>query len=525
MVCRADTRMGTEAYLRLRSLAWESSPSHRTVREDSDDRAVFQSGERFLQVLWNEQHFVRDLRTTLGEALEIASPGTWNVGPGPDFLNACLAVDGRSVSGDVEVHRHVEDWCRHRHQGDLRYSNVVLHVVWGEPDDVVRGGPQRCFVLKNHLTAPWRRLLDRVDADIYPYARRVQPGKCAVQWAFTEADTVSDLLRAAGLARLEDKVVRLQRSGIRRGFDQAVYEHLFEALGYKANQTVFRRLATAVTLRDLRDLDGPEAREAALFGAAGLLPDPTTTKLPPESRSRAERLWDRWWAQGRGRIELAWARSRSRPLNSPERRLAAGAALMTKWGLHPARTLTALASSCETPRELLRQLRQCLAVTSSWDGLASFTTRLPRPAHLLGPDRINDVVVNVVLPFLVAKARQSARNELEDLAVAAYLGAPRLQGNRPLSEVSHRLLVPPSRIREVARRACEQQGMLAIYRDFCLALSNNCENCPMLGPVPVEHRAEAGKVRLPSNSDRLLGPEETSAVSPRRLVASTRCGP
>ena len=514
MVCQADARMGADAYLRLRSLAWADLPSHRTVREDSDGQAVFQSKERFLQVLWNEQHFVRDLRTTLGEKLEIASPGTWNVEPGPDFLKACLAVDGRRVSGDVEVHRHVEDWDRHRHGRDRGYDNVVLHVVWDGPIGCERGGPQRCFVLKDHLTEPWRRLLQRVDADIYPYARRVQPGRCAVQWALTETDAVSDLLRAAGLARFEDKVVRLQRAGIRRGFDQAVYEHVFEALGYKANRTAFRRLAAGVTLRDLGSLAGAEAREAALFGAAGLLPDPTTTKLPPESTSRAKRLWDRWWAQGREAVEITWVRSRMRPLNSPERRLAAGAALIEKWGLRPAKSLAALAASCETPRTLLRQLRACLTVTSGWDGLASFTTRLRRPAHLLGPDRMNDVVVNVVLPFLVAKARQSGRGGLEELALGAYAIAPRLQGNRPLSEVAHRLLVPPSRLRDVAHGACEQQGLLAIYRDFCLALSNNCENCPMLGALPVEHRAGAGKVRLLSDSDRLLGPQETAVASP-----------
>ena len=39
--------------------------------------------------------------------------------------------------------------------------------------------------------------------------------------------------------------------------------------------------------------------------------------------------------------------------------------------------------------------------------------------------------------------------------------------------------MPPSRCREVVDNLSRQQGLLDIYRRFCLTLNMQCDHCPM----------------------------------------------
>ncbi|NOY82246.1 MAG: DUF2851 family protein [Kiritimatiellaeota bacterium] len=452
----------------------------RVVHENTDAGRVFQWDERFLQALWNEQRFCGALWTTDGQRLEVISPGTWNVEAGPDFRNAMLLLDGAMCTGDVEVHRSAQDWFRHGHDRDPSYGNVVLHAVWAPPSEAGRARAlPPCFVLRSHLDRPWEDLLEEVRAEVYPYARRVGPGECAVRWAGTENDGVVRFFRAAGLARFSDKVRRLHREGIRRGFEQALYENLFEALGYKSNRAPFRELARATPLSDLEKLPSGPHFEACLFGSAGLLPDPTAVRVHGELAGRARRLWDLWWALGRQPLRLGWRRAGVRPLNSPERRLAAGVQLLQRWECRPARRLLEVFETADGSMDLLRRLRSELDVAGDWSAFANFARRLRKPARLLGPSRTHDILANAMLPFGAVLGRQQGRPELEHRARAAWLLLPALQENRLLVQAAHRLLSPPSRVRELVHRAAEQQGLLQVYQDFCLRLHNDCSNCPL----------------------------------------------
>ncbi len=480
--------LSTDAwYERFRRRVSDRAGLPGVVHENTDADGVFQWDERFLQALWNEQRFCAGLQTVDGQCLEVVSPGTWNVGAGPDFRNALLRLDGVKCTGDVEVHRTVQDWFRHGHDRDPSYTQVVLHAVWFPPSRGFRAnGLPPCFVLRSHLDRPWGDLLEEVRAEIYPYARRVGPGECAVRWAGTENDGVIRFFRAAGLARFSDKVRRLHREGIRRGFEQALYENLFEALGYKSNRAPFRELARATPLSDLEELTAGPQFEACLFGSAGLLPDPTAVRVHGELAGRARRLWDVWWALGRQPLQLGWRRVGVRPLNSPERRLAAGVQLLQRWECRPVRRLLQIFEAADGADDLLRRLRSELDVSGEWGAFANFTRRLRKPARLLGPSRTHDILANVMLPFGAVLGRQQGRRELEHQARAAWLLLPVLQENRLLVQAVHRLLSPPSRVRDLVHRAAEQQGLLQVYQDFCLRLHNDCSNCPLRSGAPFE---------------------------------------
>jgi hypothetical protein len=299
-----------------------------------------------------------------------------------------------------------------------------------------------------------------------------------MRWAMTDDAAVRRILRTAALARFEDKTLRLQRHAVAVGPAQAAYEALFEALGYKANRVPFRALAREVPLRHLQHLPDDAAREAALFGAAGLLPDPSTAPVLPEWSDQVRQLWDRWWAGGGAVLGLSWNRGGTRPLNSPHRRLAAGTAWLRTCALDPEAWILQLAARSADPADLVRALRGQLDVDSPWEPVKDCTVRLKHPARLLGQARTDDILANVLLPFLNALASRAGDEGLSRRARSAFLALPRLQDNRVLQEATHRFLVPPSRARAVVRNAADQQGLMEVYRCFCLALGNDCARCP-----------------------------------------------
>ena len=456
------------------------------LREHTEATQALQFRERFLQVLWNEQRLAADLRTSDGRTLEVVSPGTWNVGAGPDFSAATIRLGGQTLHGAVEVHREAGDWWGHGHHRDPRYDAVILHVVWSAPPQKPSAEQPPVLCLAQALDRPWHTLVHELQAELYPYARQVAPGACALRWAATEDQRLRRLLHLAGKARFEDKVRRIHRNGIARGFGQAIFEALFEALGYKNNTDSFRKLARELPLRRLRDCPDATAREAALFGSAGLLPDLSRYAVRPEWRAPANELWDQWWQQGLPRLDLTWNRSGTRPYNSPERRLSAGLAVLERADLAPDSWLGGLATAANSPRDLLGMLRSGLSVSGRWDAFATFAVALPRPAKVLGWHRTHDVIVNALLPSLTAWAWQERNHELALLARRTFSAVPALQSNRLLEEATHRFLVPPSRATLLLKRASLQQGLLEIYRSFCLLLHNDCENCPFVKAPPVD---------------------------------------
>ena len=259
------------------------------------------------------------------------------------------------------------------------------------------------------------------------------------------------------------------------GADQALYESFFECLGYGRNRGSFRELAELASLDWLGMTGGADDWSALLFGASGLLPDTTCAELLPAWRGEVERMWARFWALGGQRRPLSWVGAGRRPFNSPERRLAAGVAWLRETELQPALWLTSRVSGVSSARELLRRLRGLVPDDVSWHGYVDFSHRVRRPAALLGPLRWRDMMADVLLRYLLATGMSS------ELIREAYLRLPPGEGNRVLSEAAHRFLTPPSRSRELLRHSAQQQGLMDIYRRYCLSVNAECQNCPLWG--------------------------------------------
>ncbi|MFP6886117.1 MAG: DUF2851 family protein, partial [Opitutales bacterium] len=106
-----------------------------TVREVPGLYGSLSVSERLIQKIWHRFDFdANGLLSTNRQAIRVLSPGKWNLaGEGPDFLGAEIEIDGKSISGDVEIHFNASDWRAHGHHEDPNFSRVILHVVLFPP--------------------------------------------------------------------------------------------------------------------------------------------------------------------------------------------------------------------------------------------------------------------------------------------------------------------------------------------------------------------------------------------------------
>ncbi|HPW62239.1 MAG TPA: DUF2851 family protein, partial [Cyclobacteriaceae bacterium] len=111
--------------------------------------------ESLLHYLWQFQYFdKRDLKTTVGETLNILKPGILNSDSGPDFSQVKVKIGDIDWVGNVEIHVQSSGWYEHKHDQDHAYEIVVLHVVWEENKPVYRNDSTRI---------PTLQLKDRVE--------------------------------------------------------------------------------------------------------------------------------------------------------------------------------------------------------------------------------------------------------------------------------------------------------------------------------------------------------------------------
>ncbi|MBU1908848.1 MAG: DUF2851 family protein, partial [Verrucomicrobia bacterium] len=230
----------------------------------------------------------RNLQTESGEPVEVEDPGVWNLEAGPDFLGARLRLGGRRLAGDVEVHIHPRDWVQHGHSTDPRYHRVRTHLTYFPGALATERLPAGAIqiALKSALAANPLFSFEVLDLAAYPYAARATPSPCSLVLRTWDADAKTRMLAAAGEERLRRKAERMAAALREKGREQALYEEVLCALGYKHNKRAFRSLAERVPVSVLRDTAGPDllSAYAVLIGVAGLLPSQAPSRWDQATR-------------------------------------------------------------------------------------------------------------------------------------------------------------------------------------------------------------------------------------------------
>jgi hypothetical protein len=434
--------------------------------------------ERLLQNVWHHQRLRReDLRTLDGQLLRVLHPGFWNQQAGPDFRGAVLQFGQEEPrSGDVEIDVLPQNWQAHHHEGNPAFAGVILHVVW-----TAEGGPSSAapaLALGEFLDMPLAEMHHWAAsgaAERWPESLR---GACSAPLSQLGAEQTGELLQQAALVRFQRKATELESRARQAGWEQALWEGTFRALGYKQNVWAMQRVAEL--LPSLREgADSLLATQARLLGVGGFLP----AELPPASQpgEYLRLLWDHWWRdRDKFRAVLLpkslWRMHGLRPANQPQRRLA----LASHWlaaGDFPSRLerwFTAAPPDLSLPSSLLAFLQPAADDFWSWHwGFASAPLRAPQP--LLGESRATDLAINIILPWFWARARAGRNDALAAAAEQRYLAWPAAQDNALLRLARRRLL--GSRETGRLQSAARQQGLLQIIHDFCDHSNSLCADC------------------------------------------------
>jgi hypothetical protein len=409
--------------------------------------------------------------------VRVLHPGFWNHQAGPDFHGAVLQIGQEEPhSGDIEIDVLPQNWHAHHHEGNPAFSGVILHVVWTAEGRPSSAAPT--LALSEFLDMPLaeiHRWAASGAAESWPESLR---GACTAPLAHWGADQTGDLLEQAALVRFQRKAAELECRARQAGWEQALWEGIFRALGYKQNVWAMQRVAEL--LPSLRDgADSLLVTQARLLGIGGFLPPELPTARPPGEYLRI--LWDHWWRdRDKFRAVLLpkslWRMHGLRPANQPQRRLA----LASHWLVaddFPARLEQWFASAPPAgslPSSLLACLQPPADDFWSWHwGFASARLRSPQP--LLGESRATDLAVNTIIPWFWARARAGRNDALAAAAEKRYLAWPAAQDNSLLRLARQRLMGG----REMSRMksASRQQGLLQIIHDFCDHTNSLCADC------------------------------------------------
>ena len=357
--------------------------------------------ERLLARLWRAKEG-RTLRTVDGRRVKVLYAGRPAPGHGPDFQDAVVRMDGERAAGSVELHRQPSDWRAHGHDADPAYDGVMLHVV-AQADGAGPGLP----LVELRRSEP----------------RETTEPPLMAQLARASSGDLRQMLARSGMARFRERVQAAARSADQSGAEQALYEAVFDALGYAENRAPFRWLARAVpaaVLRRSAESLPPDERAVAferlLLDASGL----DTVGLYDGTQSS---LGDR----------PAWKTAGVRPVNHPRRRIRGAARLLARVSEE------GLLAACERAHTEGRAVLERLFVVDDSAGA------------LIGTGRAREVVVNAVLPLLTAVGNPRS----EDV----FMRYPSLPENS-LTREARRL----TGAQGMRLSACEQLGLVRLYR-------------------------------------------------------------
>jgi hypothetical protein len=208
---------------------------------------------------------------------------------------------------------------------------MLLHVVWDEPKFPAGESAPLVLPLKTVLDAPLAELGLSLENEPLRSLPEYLRGKCSASPRELPESRVAELLQAAAETRFRSKAAAMLARAKSSGWEQALWENLFRALGYKHNVWPMLHLAETKP-RWSRGAYGTGAGDTAfeiqarLLGISGLLPG-DLTRAQKSSDTFLRRAWDCWWRE-RDKLESCvlpraeWKFHGLRPANHPQHRLA-----------------------------------------------------------------------------------------------------------------------------------------------------------------------------------------------------------
>ena len=436
------------------------------------ERTLFVSpqvpSELKLQARWFAGDFGKHFTSTAGDEIDVVQFGTWNREAGPDFRDAAIRINaGDPIRGCIEIDLLDRSWETHGHATNAAFDETVLHVF------VERGDREFFTRTKSNRNVPQVH----IDPAVLPTAFSAnlplaRPGRCQAPLKDLPEERVCSVLDAAAQFRLQQKAARIRHKIDSRGRDEVLFQELAAALGYKENKLPFTLITQRLSLKSLRE--AASDIESMLFGIAGFLQIADLDVYKKSTREYVRQLWDRWWPHREALQRLIlpeeiWSFSSTRPLNHPQRRLAALAMLARDW-IHLQR------ASAKSNVGAAKQFFQTLD-HPFWNFHYTLTSKAaPKKMALIGEARVADILANVLFPFWLAHDLDPS-GSLAKNVWKEYARLPAQLSNRRLETGATRLFGNDPRRKQFLKTVANQQGLLQIYEDFCMQDNSDCAQC------------------------------------------------
>ena len=409
--------------------------------------------EDFLHYVWQHQYFDKaDLRTAAGEEIQVLRPGHRNADAGPDFLNARLRLGEVEWNGAVEIHLRASDWARHNHQTDLKYDQVILHVVGNHDADVARsnGSMIPALALQPRLMP---ELLARYEALVEDPTAAPLP--CAPLLNLVPEITKTMMTERALLERVEAKadVVMALHQHLEQDWEATAYHALMAAFGFQKNSEPLARLAKSVPLAVLRRHRHDQRQlEALLFGQAGFLADNEETIADDyiQHLKREYEFLRHKYGLGPAALQVhEWNYLRLRPANFPPVRLGQLVGV-----LHARPALFDALLTAQSVAALTEFFRA--PAPAYWR--AHFRPGRAGKVPALGKTSIDLLITNVVVPLRVAYARYVGQPALVESSLTLLNELP--AEHNQYTNVYETLGFTHC-------TAADSQGLLALHKSYC----------------------------------------------------------
>ncbi|MBN1383498.1 MAG: DUF2851 family protein [Elusimicrobia bacterium] len=449
--------------------------------------------EKLVKTIWFDQKIERrGLETTDGKKVLVFSPGEWNFDEGPDFRNAKILVDGRVITGDIEVDLYSSNWKSHNHHKNKNFNNVILHVFLRQKNRYSKTLKQNkksvyAVELINFIDNALEIMDNNFDIENYPYASSARAGKCAA-YSLKNFSLLEHIVGLAGDERIQLKSENFAKRLKKETIEEIIYKGILDGLGYGSNRDNFKKLSEILPLRKIRELikqEKPEPTDikiqALFLGSAGLIPESEKIQnTDDEAKEYFFKIKKIWEVLGR-RINPddiikkgSWKFKNLRPYNFPYRRLAAASLITSRYincGFQEIfRDFYGTVTSGNFKLEnFLKNLTT--DIPGYWFYRTTFNSKkFTKPVALIGEERILLILINTFLPLAVAETKKP---EDKKAIYAWWAKQPAISTNR-IARITAWKTGFGNMSGQTERI---QQGLLQIFKDFCDTKKGICTGC------------------------------------------------
>jgi hypothetical protein len=435
--------------------------------------------ESFISRIWETTSYYESvLLTTESKVVEVLDYGEKNLDAGPDFKDAQIRIDGILYSGDIEIHQTFKNWKEHNHKGDNKYNKVVLQVVfWDEEKDCKKILPKvkkareiptiiLSKFLKQSIHSIWKEIINN------PSQKFKLP--CFPENHKIDINFKKKVIYDLSYKRLQYKTLRIKNRlenfeetrNKKSTWEKILFEFICEALGYSKNKAQFLKLAKSLVLSELPD--DKLFIDAVLYGSAGFL---YNLRFKDDYISLMKVIWSEMENKNYTSVldKSEWNFFRLRPSNFPTVRIAYASGL-----LHVIlyknflKNIVTIFNEEDKVYQKLVELFLNIEISDYWKNHYNFGKETKSKTKYIGKERINDIITNVIIPFIYFYSLEFDIFETQGKVLNFYDSLKCISTNEITRVMSEQLELKPNTI-------ADEQGLIHLHNFYCM--KGKCYDC------------------------------------------------